>query len=103
MYKLERNTPEKVSPPTGNGGLSLLKLNKLNDVEKPLVQGVTAGFAAIASQFIQESIGHMIPWLIVTGAVIVCDLIFGVRKSLLMDEEVRFSSAVRRTMGKMVT
>lgn len=45
----------------------------------------------------------MIPWLIVTGSVIVCDLIFGVRKSLLMDEEVRFSSAVRRTMGKMVT
>lgn len=72
-------------------------------MEKSLVQGVTAGFAAIASQFIQESIGHMIPWLIVTGAVIVCDLIFGVRKSLLMDEEVRFSSAVRRTMGKMVT
>lgn len=51
----------------------------------------------------QESIGHMIPWLIVTGAVIVCDLIFGIRKSLIMEEEVRFSSAVRRTMGKMVT
>lgn len=45
----------------------------------------------------------MIPWLIVTGAVIVCDLIFGIRKSLIMGEEVRISSAIRRTMGKMVT
>lgn len=72
-------------------------------MEKQIIHGTTAGFAAIASQFVQESIGHMIPWLIVTGAVIVCDLIFGIRKSLIMEEEVRFSSAVRRTMGKMVT
>ena len=33
----------------------------------------------------------------------VCDLCFGVRKSMLMKEEVRVSRAVRRTMGKMVT
>lgn len=73
-------------------------------MEKQLVvNGVTGGFAAIASQFVQEAIGHMIPWLMVTGAVIVCDLVFGIRKSLLMDEEVRFSSAIRRTLGKMVT
>lgn len=50
-----------------------------------VVNGVNGGFAAIASQFVQESIGHMIPWLMVTGAVIVCDLVFGVRKSLMME------------------
>lgn len=72
-------------------------------MERQIVNGVTGGFAAIASQFISESIGHMIPWLMVTGAVILCDLVFGIRKSLLMDEEVRFSSAIRRTMGKCVT
>ncbi len=71
--------------------------------KQAIVNSVTGGFAAIASQFVQESIGHMIPWLMVTGAVILCDLIFGIRKSLLMDEEVRFSSAMRRTLGKMVT
>lgn len=50
-----------------------------------------------------QSLEHMIPWLIVTFSVIVCDLAFGIRKSLSMGEEVRFSSAIRRTMGKMVT
>ena len=45
----------------------------------------------------------MIPWLIVTCAVIVCDLCFGLRKSLCLGEEIRISKAIRRTMGKMVT
>lgn len=50
-----------------------------------------------------QSLEHMIPWLIVTFSVVVCDLMFGIRKCLLLGEEVRFSGAVRRTMGKMVT
>lgn len=53
--------------------------------------------------FLQESIGHMIPWLVVSFFVIVCDLVVGIRKSLLMGEEVRFSSACRRTIGKMLS
>lgn len=57
----------------------------------------------ILGAFIQESIGHMIPWLIVSAAVIVCDLVVGIRKSWIMGEEVRFSTACRRTMGKMVS
>lgn len=72
-------------------------------MKQSVIDGVTCGFAATATQFVQESIGHMIPWLMVTGAVIVCDLICGIRKSLMMGDEVRFSSACRRTLGKMVT
>lgn len=68
-----------------------------------MINSVTGGFAAIASQFVAESIGHMIPWLMVSGAVILCDLVCGIRKSLMMGEEVRFSSACRRTMGKAIT
>ena len=64
---------------------------------------VPGSFTTVAMGFIQESIVHMIPWLIVTCAVILCDLAFGIRCSLLMGEKVRFSSAARRTMGKMVT
>lgn len=72
--------------------------------EKSLVShGIQGGFAGIASAFITQTLEHMIPWLMVSAAVIVCDLAFGVRKSLLMGEEVRFSRAVRNTMGKMVT
>ena len=67
------------------------------------IQGVNSGFAALAGAFIQESLSHMIPWLIVTCAVIVCDLCFGIRKSLCLGEDIRISKAIRRTMGKMVT
>lgn len=68
-----------------------------------ITQSIPGGFSVIASGFIMESLEHMIPWLIVSFSVVVCDLAFGIRKSLLMKEEVRFSSAIRRTMGKMVT
>lgn len=68
-----------------------------------ITQSIPGGFSVIASSFIVQSLDHMIPWLIVSFSVIVCDLAFGVRKSLLMNEEVRFSGAIRRTMGKMVT
>jgi hypothetical protein len=59
--------------------------------------------ASILAAFLQESVGHMIPWLVVSAAVILCDLVVGIRKSWIMKEEVRFSSACRRTMGKMVS
>lgn len=61
------------------------------------------GYAAILAGFLNESIGHILPWMIVSAAVILCDLVVGIRKSLIMGEEVRFSSACRRTMGKMVS
>lgn len=68
-----------------------------------ITQSIPGGFSVIASSFIMQSLEHMIPWLIVTFSVVVCDLAFGVRKSLLMGEKVKFSGAVRRTMGKTVT
>lgn len=71
--------------------------------ENIVTQSIPGGFAVIASSFIVQSLEHMIPWLIVSFSVIICDFAFGVRKSLLMNEEVRFSGAIRRTMGKMVT
>ena len=72
-------------------------------IKEAVAQDVTGGFAALATAFIQESLSHMVPWLIASAAVIVCDLCFGIRKSMMMKEEVRFSKAIRRTMGKMVT
>ena len=72
-------------------------------MEKSLVTVAEGGYAAIFATFMQESIGHMIPWLTVAFFVIVCDLVVGLRKCLLMGEEVRFSSACRRTLGKTVS
>ena len=71
--------------------------------ENIITQSIPGGFSVIASGFIVESLEHMIPWLIVSFSVVICDLVFGIRKSMLMDEEIRFSGAIRRTMGKLVT
>lgn len=73
-------------------------------MEKSLLATTTeGGYSALFAAFLNESIGHIIPWMVATFFVILCDLVVGIRKSLLMDEEVRFSSACRRTIGKMVS
>lgn len=71
--------------------------------EKALHQAVAGVFAPIAGSFVIDSLQMMIPWLIAMFCVIICDLATGVRKSLLMNDHVRFSRAWRATMGKMVT
>lgn len=87
--------------------VTLSKTKKMiveDSVKQHIVEvAVPSSFSTVALAFLQESIVHMIPWLMVTFAVILCDLAFGLRCSLLMGEKVRFSSAARRTMGKMVT
>ena len=73
-------------------------------MEKSIMNySVEGGYTAILAAFLQESVGHMIPWLVVAASVILCDLVVGIRKSWMMGEQVRFSSACRRTMGKMVS
>lgn len=61
------------------------------------------GAAATLSLFVANSVSHMIPWLIVMFVIIICDLIFGLRRAAIMGEEMPFSRACRDTMGKMVT
>jgi len=72
-------------------------------LDSAVTQTTSSVFTSIALSFLWDSIGIMIPWLIVMFAVIVTDLISGIRKSLKFDIDVALSSAVRRTMGKMVT
>lgn len=73
-------------------------------MKEKAIHQVTAGiFAPIAGSFVMDSLQLMIPWLIAMFCVVICDLVTGVRKSLLMGEHVRFSRAWRATMGKMVT
>lgn len=72
-------------------------------MEKSVISASEGGYSVILAGFLQESIGHIIPWMIVTFFVIICDLVVGIRKSLILGEEVRFSSACRRTLGKCVS
>lgn len=71
--------------------------------EKAIHQATAGIFGPIAGGFVMDSLQSMIPWLIAMFCVIICDLVTGVRKSLLTHEHVRFSRAWRATMGKMVT
>lgn len=81
-----------------------MKLNILTDTMKDETMNAVCGAAsAILPIFLKNTLAHMIPWLIATFAVIFCDLVFGIRKSMLMKETIRVSSAARRTMGKTVT
>ena len=66
-------------------------------------QGVQGSFLALMTAFFLESLENMIPWLIVMFFVIVCDLVTGIRKVIKKNDKVRFSRAIRDTMGKMVT
>lgn len=70
---------------------------------KAVYKTISETFGPIASGFVIDSLEQMIPWLITMFSVIFCDLVTGVRKSLLMKEPVRFSRAWRQTMGKAVT
>lgn len=59
--------------------------------------------ASLAAGFLSDVLSSMIPWLLVMGVVILCDLAFGIRKSLKLGIHVSWSMAFRETMGKMVT
>lgn len=73
-------------------------------MNKSLVGDLSEGsYSLVFATFLAESIGHIIPWLIVAFCVILCDLVVGLRKAIMMGEEVRFSSACRRTLGKCVS
>ena len=79
---------------------NLLMTETVKDETMNTVCGVAS---AVLPLFIRDTLSHMIPWLIATFAVILCDLVFGIRKSMMMKEKIRFSMAARRTMGKTVT
>lgn len=78
-------------------------LNALPVVKDSVIHTTTAGFAVMATTFLQNSLRHMIPWLMVMFIVIVCDLVTGLRKSMAQGVKVTISGAIRRTLGKAVT
>lgn len=68
-----------------------------------VVQTTAGVFTPVAVGFVANAIQMMIPWLIVMFAVIITDLISGIRKSIKLGVDVSPSTAFRETMGKMVT
>ena len=53
-------------------------------------------------QFFNNTVQISFPWLIVMAAVIILDLIVGVKKASYVGEDVKISRAVRRTVNKTI-
>ena len=67
------------------------------------IVNLTCGvFTPLAVSFLQDSLTTMLPWLMVMFAVVLTDLMFGVRKSLKLNIHVSVSMAIRETMGKLL-
>lgn len=58
--------------------------------------------STLIESFFNSTIQIAFPWLIAMAAVIILDLIVGVKKALFIGEEVRFGNALRRTFTKSV-
>lgn len=59
-----------------------------------------SGFGAIASAFVIDSLEEIIVLIIAVAAVVFCDLITGIARSLKQKLEIRFSRACRETIAK---
>lgn len=66
------------------------------------MENITYGANNVLQDFISNTIQLSIPWLIAMAAIIILDLIVGLRKAYFCNEEVRFSKACRRTINKSV-
>lgn len=71
-------------------------------ISKSVVNISASLMTPIAIAFLQRSIIIMIPWLFTMTAVVLADLVAGVRKAMKMGAHVSFSRAIRDTMGKLV-
>ena len=71
---------------------------------RAIIEQSSAGIlTTMATIFLQDAISTMMPWLFTMIAVIICDLAFGVRKSMKLCIHISPSRALRATMSKMVT
>lgn len=60
-----------------------------------------AGLSATLLLFFENSLAKMLPYLFISCIVILLDLWFGVQAAKTRGEEIRWSRAIRRTVGKM--
>ena len=63
---------------------------------------VGTGVSAALLLFFEQSLERMMPYIYVAAAVILVDLVFGVRAAKKRGDRIRISRAERRTLGKSV-
>lgn len=60
-------------------------------------------FNAMFDSFFNDTLQLTFPWFFAMAAIIILDLIFGVKKALYVGDDVRISNAFRRTMSKTLS
>ena len=64
--------------------------------------GISGGFLTLAGGLVVDSLADMMIWLVVVLSIILCDFIAGSCKAVRLRENYSISTAIRRTLGKMV-
>ena len=64
---------------------------------------VPTGFAAVATAFLETAVLRMIPYSVPAVVIIFLDLIYGIKAARCRGEKVRLSTAIRRSMTKIVS
>ena len=62
-----------------------------------------AGVAGAAVAFLQEAVLRMVPYAIIAVPLIILDLVYGIRAARYRKEKIRLSTALRRTVTKILT
>ena len=71
---------------------------------RTIVEQSSAGVVvSLSSMFLQDTLKTMLPWIFTMLAVVICDLVFGLRKSMKLGIHISPSRALRATMSKIVT
>lgn len=63
---------------------------------------VGTGLSATLLLFFEQSLSRMLPYLVIAAAVILVDLVFGLKAARRKGDRIRISRAIRRTIGKAV-
>lgn len=77
-------------------------MNSLTVIESDAALAVESGISATVVAFLQTAVLRMIPYSVPAFVIILLDLLYGVKAAKYRGEKVRFSTAVRRTISKIV-
>jgi hypothetical protein len=78
-------------------------MKALTVLETDAAVAIESGIAATVVAFLQSAVLRMIPYSVPALLLIALDLLYGVRSAKFRGEKVRFSTAVRRTVSKIVS
>jgi hypothetical protein len=72
-------------------------------IEEEVTVAVESGISATAIVFLQSAVLRMIPYSVPALVIVALDLLYGIKAARHRGERVRFSTACRRTVSKIVS